>query len=179
MPNGIPSALPISITWPSPPRCSPAPPESVRYSLDQIRFGARVAVIAPGALRPPLGKAVALSPSASGRAPVPPEWKDMTLNGVAFASSAGSPSTRPGPPIRRRFHRHEVPSAGTPPGRAWIRQPNITSGSLWPIVERAATGAGCLAFRMQPSGAVVRMVASDAALLGTLGATMHLMPKLV
>ena len=83
------------------------------------------------------------------------------------------------PPISRTFHRHDVPSAGTPSGIACCRQPNTTSGSIWPMIERPATGAGCLAFRMQPSGAVTRMVASEAALLGTCGATMHFTPKLV
>src|SRR5215470_8476038 len=179
MPNGMPSVLATSITWPSPPRYSPAPPESVRYSFFQTTSGARVSVISTATLRTPDGKAVALSPSALGLAPVPPEWNEVALNGVARASTAGSPSTRPGPPITRRFHRPDVPSAGTPSGSAWIRQPNTTSGSRWPITERAATGAGCLAFSTQPSGAVVRTVASEPQLLGTLGATMHLMPKLV
>ena len=40
---------------------------------------------------PELGKAVAESPSAPGRAPVPPAWKLMTLNGMAPGRKA-SPS---------------------------------------------------------------------------------------
>ena len=79
MPNGMFSALPISITWPRPPRCSPAPPESWRYSFDQTTRGASVSVISTGTFFTPLGKAVALRPSEEGRAPVPPEWNDITL----------------------------------------------------------------------------------------------------
>src|SRR5260370_27291856 len=177
MPNGMSPALSPSMIGPSPPRYSPAPPESVRYSLDHTSTGAMVSVISTGTLRTPLGKAVADRPSSLGLAPVPPEWNDVTLNGVAFCSTAGSPSTLPMPPISRTFHRQDLPSAGTPCGSACCRQPNTTSGSIWPMMLRAATGAGCLAFRMQPSGAVTRMVASDAALLGTCGATMHLTPN--
>ena len=58
---------------------SPAPPESWRYSLLQTSTGALVSVISTGTLRTPLGKAVALRPSSLGRAPVPPEWKPVTL----------------------------------------------------------------------------------------------------
>ena len=101
----------------------------------------------------------------------------MTLNAMALAVSAGSPSVRPGPPSANRFHRQDVPSAGTLSGIAWCRQPNITSGSIWPVTWRAATGEGCLAFRMQPSGAVTRITDSEPSLLGTLGATMHFTPN--
>src|SRR5437773_4857780 len=66
------SVLPTSITCPSPPRYSPAPPESVRNSFFQISTGASVSVISTATLRTPVGKAVALSPSERGRAPVPP-----------------------------------------------------------------------------------------------------------
>ena len=64
---------PIKSSRRRPPRNSPAPPESVRYSLLQISTGAIVSVISTGTLRTPLGKAVAESPSSLGRAPVPPE----------------------------------------------------------------------------------------------------------
>jgi hypothetical protein len=98
---------------------------------------------------------------------------------VARRSSAGSASTRPWPPIRRTFHKQDVPSAGTPSGIAWRRQPNTTSGSIWPMMLRACTAAGNGAFRMQPSGAVTRMVASEAALFGMRGPTMHFTPNVV
>ena len=45
-----------------------------------------------------------------------------------------------------------MPSAGTRSGTAWRRQPNITSGSIWPMTWREATGAGFGAFRMRALG---------------------------
>ena len=125
----------------------------------------------------PLGKAVAESPSAPGRAPVPPAWKLMTLNGLAWTVSDGSSPVEPGPPSANRFHRHDVPSAGTWPPSAWCRQPNITSGSIWPVTWRAATGAGFRALRIEFGGAVTRITDSEPSLLGTLGATMHFTPN--
>src|SRR5262249_9532103 len=123
------------------------------------------------------GNAVADSPSLPGRAPVPPEWKLAMLKRVAPTSSAGSTSTAPGPPTACRFHRHDVPSAGTPPPSAWRRQPNTTWGSIWPVTWRAATGDGGLALRIVPSGALTRITDSEPALFGTLGATMHFTPN--
>ncbi len=177
MANGAVSRVETSMIWPRPPRNSPAPPESWRYSFFQITIGEIVSLTSAGTLRTPLGKAVADRPSRPGRAPVPPAWKLMMLKAMAFTVSAGSPSTLPGPPVAERFHRHEAPSAGTPPPSAWCRQPNITSGSIWPVTWRAATGEGCLAFRMQPSGALMRITSSEPSLFGTLGATMHFTPN--
>src|SRR4029450_3140546 len=162
--------------WPSPPRNSPAPPESWRYSLRHTTIGDTASLTSIGTFLTPLGKAVAERPSAPGRAPVPPAWKLMTLNDCAWAASAGPPSVRPGPPIANRFHRHDVPSAGTPPPSAWCRQPNITSGNIWPVTWRAATGAGFCALRIESLGAVTRITDSEPSLLGTLGATMHFTP---
>src|SRR5476649_112026 len=79
----------MSTTWPRPPRNSPAPPESWRYSFFQNSTGAIVSVISTGTLRTPDGKAVALRPSSLGRAPVPPEWKPVTAKAVAFTSFDG------------------------------------------------------------------------------------------
>src|SRR5258705_11687474 len=104
MPTGMPSALSPPMIGPSPPRSSPAPPESVRYSEDHISTVAMVSVISTGTLRTPLGKAVADRPSSLGRAPVPPEWNDVTLNGVAFCSTAVSPSTLHLPPLIDQLH---------------------------------------------------------------------------
>src|SRR4029078_2729972 len=98
---------------PSPPRNSPAPPESWRYSLRHTTIGDTASLISIGTFFTPLGNAVADRPAAPGRAPVPPAWKLMTLKGWACAVSAGSPSVRPGPPMATRFHRHEAPSPGT------------------------------------------------------------------
>ena len=35
-----------------------------------------------------------------------------------------------------------MPSAGTRSGMIWRRQPNTTSGSIWPMTWRAVTGEG-------------------------------------
>src|SRR6516162_10537861 len=99
------------MTWPSPPRFVPGPPESVRYSLRRINSGDVDSVTSTGMLRTPLGNAVADSPSLPGRAPVPPEWKLLMLNGSASISASGGASTALGPPIAIRFHRHDEPSA--------------------------------------------------------------------
>ena len=70
------------MTWPSPPRYCPGPPESATYSFRQKINGATVSVISTGVLRTPEGNAVAESPSLPGRAPVPPVWKGFTTNGA-------------------------------------------------------------------------------------------------
>ena len=98
--------------WPSPPRNSPGPPESWRYSLRHTRIGETASLTSIGTFFTPLGKAVADRPSAPGRAPVPPAWKLMTLKGMAFTVSAGSPSVRPGPPRAK-----QVPQARRALGR--------------------------------------------------------------
>ena len=77
------------------------------------------------------------------------------------------------------FHRHEVPSAGTRSGMAWARQPNTTSGSIWPVTWRMHTAAGLRALRMQPSGADTVSGASEPALLGMRLATMQPRPNTV
>src|SRR6516165_7841641 len=177
MANGASSRLLASITWPRPPRNRPAPPESQRYSFFHTTMGDIASLTSTGMLRTPLGNAVADRPSLPGRAPAPPAWKLITLNGIACAVCDGSPPARPGPPSANRFHRHELPSAGTLSGIAWCRQPNITSGSSWPVTWRVATGAGHLTLRMQSSGAEMRMTESEPSLLGTFGATMHFTPK--
>src|SRR5882757_11385883 len=177
MANGALSSVPTSMIWPSPPRNSPGPPESWRYSLRQTMTGDTASLTSIGTFLTPLGKAVADSPSLPGRAPVPPAWKLMTLKGMAFTVSDGSPPVEPGPPSANRFHRHDVPSAGTLPPSAWCRQPNITSGSIWPVTWRAATGAGFWALRIESTGAVTRITDSEPSLFGTLGATMHFTPN--
>ena len=62
-----------------------------------------------------------------------------------------------------RFHRHEVPSAGTRSGMIWRRQPNTTSGSIWPMtwrmhdrrglrrIEDAALGADTVSGPSEPA----------------------------
>ena len=73
--------------------------------------------------------------------------------------------------------RLDVPSAGTIPGSACSMQPKTTSGSMWPMVERATTAAGCGALTIVFSGAVTRIASSVPALFGMRGATTHFTPK--
>ena len=61
----------------------------------------------------------------------------------------------------------------------WCRQPNTTSGSMWPTVCRAATARGRLTLSRQPSGALAVIGASEPALFGTSGATRHFTPNAV
>ena len=77
------------------------------------------------------------------------------------------------------FHRHDVPSAGTRSGMIWRRQPNTTSGSIWPMTWREATALGFGAFRMQPSGAETVSGSSEPALFGMCVATTQPRPNTV
>ena len=77
------------------------------------------------------------------------------------------------------FHRQDAPSAGTRSGTTCARHPNTTSGSIWPMMWRAQTAAGYGALRIEPSGALTANGASDPALLGIVGETTQLRPKLV
>ena len=113
MANGAVSSVPTSMIWPSPPRNSPAPPESWRYSLRQTTIGDTASLTSIGTFLTPLGKAVADSPSLPGRAPVPPAWKLMTLNGMACTVSrriaVGAARAAQGeqvPQARRALGRH-------------------------------------------------------------------------
>ena len=72
-----------------------------------------------------------------------------------------------------------MPSAGTRSGIAWRRQPNTTSGSIWPMTWREATGAGFGALRIEPSGADTVSGASEPALFGMRAATMQPRPNTV
>ena len=54
-------------------------------------MGAMASLISTGVLRTPEGKAVADSPSAAGRAPVPPLWNRLTVKGVAFSKRPATP----------------------------------------------------------------------------------------
>src|SRR5215467_13277931 len=107
-------------------------------------------------VRTPDGNAVALSPSLLGRAPAPPQWKITVLNcGSSLASVPSSTSsTIEPPPYICGFQRDDDPSAGTPPGITWWRQPNTTSGSMCPTVCRAATAQGRCTLSTEPSGAL-------------------------
>ena len=68
------------------------------------------------------------------------------------------------------------PSAITRSGRACLSAPATTWGRKWPTTWRAATGAGCRALRMLPSGAVILSTRKAPSLFGTSGLTMTLTP---
>ncbi|MNF03425.1 hypothetical protein D3C80_2027410 [compost metagenome] len=72
-------------------------------------------------------------------------------------------------PCRLMFQRQDAPSAGTFSGANWRRQPNTTSGSIWPSTWRMATGAGRWALRMQTSGADTVNRSSEPELFGMPG----------
>ena len=139
--------LSISMIWPRPPRVRPAPPESGRSSFLQKISG----VIALGDLD---RRALDARRVGGSRQPVlasaarrcrrwrSPPWRSRSCRRVARALW----------PRTLRFHRQEVPSAGTRSGIAWRRQPNTTSGSIWPMTWRDATGAGFGALRIAALG---------------------------
>ena len=134
MPNGAPSRFSTSMVWPRPPRVRPGPPLSGRSSFFQNTSGVIASVASTGTLRTPEGKGVAERPSRPGRAPAPPEWKLMIWNGVDCEPAR---AVIPWPAPSLSVQSAEQPSAGTRSGIAWYRQPNATSGSMWPILERA------------------------------------------
>ena len=170
------------MTWPSPPRCIPAPPESGRSSLRQMTMGPTCSVASTDMVRTPLGKAVALSPSRRGRAPVPPLLNiKISAGGRSRPPEAPLPEAAPPrtPTARApawKFHSAPEPSAGTTSGRTSARAPRHRSVTKWPITWRTDTGSGGRALRMHPAGALTVNGASEAALLGVPGASAHSRP---
>ena len=144
--------------------------------MRQTTSGVMASVISTGALRTPLGKGVADSPSCRGRAPAPPEWNVVTLNAAVRLPPA---SVSPCPAARPRFQRLDVPSAGTLSGSARWRQPWTRSGSMCPMVERAKTAAGRGGFTMVSAGAETVTASSVPVLFGTQGATSAFTPNAV
>ena len=109
--------VPISMTWPVPPRVRPAPPESGFSSFDQKIKGATFSVASTGIVRTPEGYAVAFRPSDVGRA-VPPELNVMfSKSGRLGWPSRGWPETHE-PPRIGGFQSDEAPSAVTRSGTA-------------------------------------------------------------
>ena len=146
--------------------------------MRQITTGEIVSVISIGMQRTRLGKAVADMPSWRGRAPVPPAMMPITVKRV-MSVRCWVPGAMPGPPNSGMPHRLAAPSAGVPPPSAWCRQPNITSGSIWPTAWRAVTALGRGACRIEPSGALTVTVASEPALFRIAGPTMQRTPNAV
>ena len=118
--------------------------------------GDRLSMTSAGTPATPLGKPTALRPSLVGRAPVPPTWNTVRLN-------AGS------------WPRHTLSQMGSAlgamslPGSALASAVNTAVGTKWPTVCRAATGAGSLAFRMLPAGALTCTGRKLPSLCGTSG----------
>ena len=79
--------------------------------------------------------------------------------------------------MTKGFHSDDAPSAGTTSPSALCRQPNTTSGNIWPMMWRADTAQGGCALRMQSAGALMRTGANDPALLGTDDPMMQRTPK--
>ena len=121
-------------------------PRSMRYSLDQTTSGASVSVISTGTLRTPRREGA--WPTGRRRAAARRCRRNgsvMTLKGVALShlrrvavdaagaahQRAGSTGTRCPRPARRR------PAPG-------CRQPNITSGSMWPMTSARGDRRGML-----------------------------------
>ena len=75
-------------------------------------------MISTGTLRTPDGKGVADRPSRPGRAPAPPEWKVVTMNGRLLPIVP----VMPWPAPSFRFQRLQVPSAGTPAGQRLVQR---------------------------------------------------------
>ena len=122
----------------------------------------------------PLGKAVVESPSFAGRAPMPPMPTLIALKRVAFAGASGSS----GPPDIASTQMLPAPSAGTLPPSGSSRQPNISSGSIWPMTWRAVTARGRSGLTIESRGATTSTTASEPALFGTSGATAHFTPNI-
>src|SRR5262249_15312529 len=147
-------------------------PESVRSSLRHRTTGARLSSASTDVPRTPLGKAVTDRPSLRGRAPEPPLLNDSSEKGAAVRLD-GSVDERcaSGPPRSCSDQIQNAPLAGTVSGMICARQPNTTSGSIWPITWRAATGAGHCTLTIDPTGPLVSITFSEPALLGTSGAS--------
>ena len=70
-----------------------------------------------------------------------------------------------------------APSAGTLSRSGSAKQPNTSSGSIWPMRWRAVTGRGRSGLTMLSSGAETVTTSSEPALFGMPGATMHFTPN--
>ena len=169
--------LPTSITCPSPPRCLPAPPESLRYSLRRnIDRGHRLGHLDRD-VRTPDGKAVTSSPSLRGRAPVPPQWKITVLNGGTSHLRRAPLDRQVGPPIDVQVPQPRGALGWHAAGHGLMQAAEHEVGQHVADRVPGGDGAGRLTFSTQPSGALAVIGASEPALFGTLGATMHLTPN--
>src|SRR5437899_9423133 len=120
-----------------------------------------------GVPRTPDGNAVAERPSFVARAPVAPEEKKTYVKGAPRSSC----------PATWMPQMLAEPSAITRAGSALPRAPAMTCGRKWPTTCLAATAAGRLTLRIEPSGAVMRSGRNAPSLFGTSGLTMTFTPR--
>ena len=104
---------------------------------------------------------------------MPPMPMEITLKREA---SGFAPSTC-GPPDRPSTHMLPAPSAGTLPSSGWSKQPNTSSGSIWPMTWRAVTARGRSGWTIESSGQETVTTSSEPALFGMPGATTHFTPN--
>ena len=151
------------MTWPTPPRWRPGPPLSAQSSLRWKSTGASVSRISHGVIVLFSGYETGTIPSSVGIPPRPP---------------CGSMSTRYVP---RSGSRPMSTSGQIPPPLAWTFSPKIGQSApnstwlmLFVVFARALTGAGKVALRMLPSGAVTWIGRNRPSLFGVSGASAHL-----
>jgi hypothetical protein len=108
------------------------------------RSGALLSVISTGIPMTPLGNAVAESPSLFVRAPIPPAADIVNEK----EPPAGSD---PRNCVSQMF---AAPSATTLPPMTGASALMMAIGRKWPMMCRAASGAGHVALRMLPGGAL-------------------------
>src|SRR5690606_14526475 len=120
-------------TKPSPPRYVPAPPESGRRRYSITRKGVYVSRISTGVfIVLDVSVATQLTPSALGRAPLPPDPTSEPTKGLPVSSSMPPKDSMRGWPLEQ---------AGML-GTAWARAPSSASHVRRHVMERAFTAAG-------------------------------------
>ena len=149
-----------------PPTNFPAPPEPRISRFSTINNGAMDSSTSTGVFEALAGKLIALMPSLLARAPCPPLYCTVSVNGRPSCT----PSKRTG-------------QIGELPESAWMRSEqtgasaaNTSEGSRLPTMCRANVGAGHAGFRMLPSGAVIWMGRAQPALFGVSGSRTHFRP---
>ena len=158
--HGAPVRQRMRERCPRPPRQRPAPPESGISARSPCTSGVSDSNTSVGTHATAAGKPVALSPSLPSRAPIPPDWNSVRLK-------ASSPSSSPRQTV---IHSESELSASARSSDAWPSAPSTSPGRKCPTRWRAATGAGWVQLRIEPSGAVTRTGANEPALCGTSGA---------
>ena len=111
---------------------------------------------------------MAESPSLPARAPAPPHWNRLNVNGSSDDRAF---------PLQTVIQIGSAPGAINRPGIASARAPNTTPGRKWPMMWREATGAGSMQLRIEPGGAETCTGRKAPSLWGTSGLTAAFMAK--